>query len=247
MKDKKRKKITEQIKAVYKRLADAIADPDAMLEIELEDGTVLTDIAEKSLIMNYNFLLNEEKNLTSTYERLLKEYPIYTEFLKGVRGVGPVISAIIISEIDIHKATYPSSLWRYAGLDVGPDGLGRSKRKEHLITVEYTAKDGSTKTKLSITYNPFLKTKLMGVLAPSFLKSKSSYSEFYYNYKNRLQNHPVHKEKTKGHIDAMSNRYMIKRFLVDLYTKWRTLEGLPVSQEYSIAKLGMIHREGSQF
>jgi hypothetical protein len=34
---------------------------------------------------------------------------------------------------------------------------------------------------------------------------------------------------------------MLKRFLVDLYKAWRSLEGLPVAPEYSVGKLGIVH------
>lgn len=129
------------------------------------------------------------------------------------------------------------------GLDTGPDGKGRSKRKEHLIRVKYTDKAGNESEKSSITFNSFLKSKLMGVLAPSFLKQgrDSQYAAEYYNYKNRLMNHPGHKDKAKGHIHNMALRYMIKRFLVDLYKAWREMEGLAVAPEYSEEKLGIIH------
>jgi hypothetical protein len=48
-------------------------------------------------------------------------------------------------------------------------------------------------------------------------------------------------EKSKGQRHNMAMRYMVKMFLIDLYTKWRTLEGLPVSVPYSEAKLGIKH------
>ena len=40
----------------------------------------------------------------------------------------------------------------------------------------------------------------------------------------------------------MAVRYMVKRFLVDLYVAWRKLEGLPVASEYSEGKLGIKHK-----
>jgi hypothetical protein len=43
----------------------------------------------------------------------------------------------------------------------------------------------------------------------------------------------------------MAVRYAVKRFLVDLHYKWRALEGLPVSEEYSVAKLGIIHKKAA--
>jgi len=72
------------------------------------------------------------------------------------------MAGVLISEIDIHKSRYPSSLWRYAGLDVAEDGKGRSRHKEHLVPIEYVDKDGNPAVRQGITYNPFLKTKLMG-------------------------------------------------------------------------------------
>ena len=39
----------------------------------------------------------------------------------------------------------------------------------------------------------------------------------------------------------MAKRYMIKRFLVDLYNFWRKQEGLPVATEYAEGKLGIKH------
>lgn len=39
----------------------------------------------------------------------------------------------------------------------------------------------------------------------------------------------------------MAMRYMVKRFLVDLYVAWRTIEGLTVEPEYNEGKLGHKH------
>jgi len=81
------------------------------------------------------------------------------------------------------------------------------------------------------------------------------YRAVYDGYKNRMENH------AKWGIEAENNwtggaddwrdrpskirrhnqslRYMMKIFLLDLYVKWRELEGLEVSKPYSEAKLGM--------
>jgi hypothetical protein len=45
--------------------------------------------------------------------------------------------------------------------------------KEHLVDRTYIDKNGEEKTKKGVTYNPFLKTKLTGVLDGSFLRSAS--------------------------------------------------------------------------
>jgi hypothetical protein len=194
-------------------------------------------------------------------ELILQQEPIYTEFLTKVKGCGPAMSGVIMSDFDITKAEYPSSLWKYAGLDVvhtaKPDEKtgeiielfeGRSRKKHHLEQKAYIDKDGNEAVRDGITFNPWLKTKLIGVLGSSFLragKENNKYGQIYYDYKARLENMPAHQEKSKGHRHNMATRYAVKRFLVDLYSVWRKLEGLPVAEEYSLAKLGMVHKKAA--
>ena len=42
------------------------------------------------------------------------------------------------------------------------------------------------------------------------------------------RNHPGWAAKTKGHRHNAAIRYMVKRFLADLYNVWRKLEGLEI-------------------
>lgn len=206
------------------------------------DSVYIRDETKFRLFDSYLALETEEQAHIKTIARELKEHRIWNEFLEGVKGVGPQMAGIIVSEIDITKAQYPSSIWAYAGLDVGSDGRGRSRRKEHLVDKEYKTKSGDTVKTRGISFNPLLKTKLIGVLASSFLRSGSDYRKLYDDYKHRLENHERHKEKTLGHRHNMAMRYMIKRFLVDLYVCWRAIEGLPVATEYSESKLGITHK-----
>ena len=203
---------------------------------------LIANIGELYLIEMYIELESKEKSMGRALQSILETFPIYTEFLAGVKGCGPLMSGVIISEFDISKAKYASSLWKYAGLDVAPDGKGRSRKKEHLVDTEYTDRiTGEVKTKKSITFNPWLKTKLVGVLGSGFVKQGEKYRQIYDDYKHRLQHAPAHAEKTDGHRHNMAVRYMIKLFLVDLYEHWRYLEGLPVHKPYHEAKLGLKH------
>ena len=205
---------------------------------------VISSYTELCLVANYLELEEQEKTHFRRLGNILKDYPIYNNFLAGVVGVGPAIAGVVISEIDITKAEYPSSVHKYAGLDVAGDGQGRSRKKEHLEESQYTDKNGELQTKKGITFNPFLKTKLVGVLGSSFVKQspdKCKYRKVYDDYKHRIENMEAHKEKSKGHRHNMAVRYMIKIFLIDLYNEWRSLEGLPVAPTYSEAKLGKIH------
>jgi len=237
--------LLNQIRKEYKLITSGITDLPSRKGFK--KGEIISEYAELVLVHSYHFCLANEEKLFRLLNKLLDDFPVWTDYLKSVLGIGPAMAGVIISEFDIEKAQYPSSLWKYAGLDVATNGAGRSRKKEHLVETTYINKDGEEKTKMGITFNPFLKTKLTGVLGASFLRCgvKSPYAQIYYDYKNRIENHPAHKEKTKLHRHNMANRYMVKRFLVDLYTNWRAMEGLPVADEYSIAKLNMKHKHAA--
>ncbi len=231
--------ITKQLEQEYKLVTDGLAAEGKKYTFK-PDG-LISDFAEYSLVNLYFRLRLEEKQAEKYIAMQVEQHPLWQAFLKDVKGVGYLMAGVIISEFNITKAKYVSNLWAYAGLDVALDGRGRGKYSEHLIEVEYKAKDGTVKKKKSITFNPFLKAKLLGVLAGSFLKSKSPYAQIYYDYKHRLENHPKHKDDTLGHRNNMAKRYMIKMFLKDLYPVWRGLEGLDVYPPYEEAKLGIKH------
>lgn len=239
--DKEAKKLLDDIRADYDRITDGIVNLPR--PSTFKGGSIISEYTELVLVAQYVELLRQEERHFRRIGNVLLGFQIYTSFLQGVRGIGPAMAGVLISEIDIHKAEYPSSIWRYAGLDVGPDGRGRSRRSEHLIEVSYTDSNGDEKTRNAITFNPFLKTKITGVLATSFLRSASPYRAIYDGYKHRLETDPAKADWTKLHVHNASLRYMVKQFLVDLYREWRTIEGLPVAPPYSEAKMGIVHRK----
>lgn len=242
--DAEGKTVLKQLRESYKKLTDGVTMFPRQAKFKGDE--VISSYTELVLFSQYCDLeANEDKHFR-LLEQSLREFPIYREFLLEVKGIGPAMAGVVISEIDIARAEYPSSLWKYCGLDVAADNKGRSRKAEHLVDYEYVDKEGQPASRKGITFNPWLKTKLIGVLGSSFLRAgENQYSKIYYDYKNRLENHPEHKEKTKGHKHNMSMRYMIKRFLVDLYTAWRALENLPVAKEYGEEKLGLVHRKAA--
>ncbi len=234
------KMLLNNLRVSYKKLTDGVKIFPRQATFK-GDG-VISSYTELCLMAQYVDLEKSEDQHFYRLKSILKDYPVYEQFLEGIKGIGPAMAGVILSEIDIEKARHPSSLWKYAGLDVGPDGRGRSKRAEHLVDCEYTSKAGEDATRKSITFNPFLKTKLVGVLATSFIRvGENKYRTIYENYKNRLEHGAGWSEESKGHRHNAALRYMIKQFLVDLHIAWRTIEGLPVSLPYHEAKLGHLH------
>ena len=208
------------------------------------DSLDLVDIKEDTKAL--------EKKLEKKILKELKKVPVYREYLINVKGVGPMLAAVLISEIDIEKASNVSKLWQYAGCN---SGLVRGKKKgkdgEIIVTDEWVRGDRLTTGYLA-PYNKYLKTKLLGVMADSFIKCKSPYTEFYYNMKERLEHSekPVNgnlektwKDESLAHRNNYARRYMMKQFLIDLYRNWRTIEGLPVRDLYQEEYLGHKHHE----
>jgi len=162
-------------------------------------------------------LLRAEREIQEEMMIELNEEEIYTEWLKKVKGVGPVMAAWLVGWLDPEKADTVSAFWKYCGLHV-EDGQAPRPRKGQ-----------------KINWNPKLKAKLMGVLAPSFLRSKSPYADFYYQYKERKLNLGW----KEGHAHFAALRYMVKQFLKDLWVTWREMLGLPVRPPYHVEKLGL--------
>lgn len=243
-------KLLDDLKLRHRRITDALIA--SKQKGPFPGDEIISTFTDYALVGEY---VDMEKIEVSHFKQLgkaLEEVPIYTTFLRNIRGIGPAMAGVIVSEIDIAKAKYPSSLWAYAGLDVGSDGLGRSRRAEHLVKREYVDRNGEIKERNGITYNPWLKTKLMGVLAASFLRSKSPYAALYVQYRHRIETDTARTcvDKPGNHRDATwtkmrrhqaAQRYIVKAFLRDLYVAWRTLEGLPVAPPYSEAKQGHRH------
>lgn len=329
------KKLLDDLRSEYKLLGSAVAqfkktkgDPKPF-----EGGTLIESETELVLVEQYLDLEDQEKRAFKRLQSVLDTIPIYTEYLSNIKGIGPAMAAVIVSEIDIHKAKYPSSLHAYAGLDTvtkwvlqktsvratnlakpdptlhiptlldalehdekpvpagavsvirqftntpplrlpdAPEGTfvaqpldqaaivdyeldgysiaaeyrafsygGRSRKAHHLVEREYMNKDGEIATKRSITFNPWLKSKLVGVLVPSFLRAgNEKYRLVYDNYKHRIEHSDKYRDDSKGHRHAMALRYTAKIFLGELYNVWRPLEGLPIEPTYHEGKLGHKH------
>ena len=247
--DQDAKELIDNLRVSYGKITNAVVENTSIRKRKYKefvgDGYI-TDETELAMVRSFLDLEKNEKETFKELDVIIQKHPVYG-FLKDVKGCGPAMSAVIISEIDISRARYASSLVMLAGLDVAPDGRGRGRTSEHLVDREYTGKDGELKTKKSITYNPFLKTKLMGVLSGCIIKAgnkdgKNKYDKIYQDYKHRIENHPKHKDKTPAHRNNMAKRYMIKIFLQDLYAYWRAVEGYEVHPPYHEAKLGIVHR-----
>ena len=133
----------------------------------------------------------------------------------------------------------------YTVLEDGSDYVGsvdaceHGRRKGDVVDMDYIDKNGNPATKKSITYNPKLKAKLVGVLADCIIKAKDPvYASIYYDYKKKLNRNHRYDSLSDGHKNNMAKRYMMKQFLRNLWVTWRALEGLEINEPFEVAKLG---------
>jgi len=277
--------ILDQLRKSYKTLIEGIAKNRTLPAREGFIGDPLID-SYPELVLVHQFMEFEkaEKGLFVRLGDMLEDLPIYTEYLSKQKGIGPAMGGVLVSSIDIHKAQYASSVWKYAGLDVvihacgqcegvgeingkqcnacwgtGELSKGRSRREEHLVERTYIDKNGVEKTRMGITYEPWLKTKMF-VLASNFMRAGSPWVQHYRNYHHRILSDrkrikvttvewkKMHKQGeyvdhlwTPGRLDNASKRYMIKMFLADFWKTWRTMEGLPTPDPYHEGILGHKH------
>ena len=150
----------------------------------------------------------QETEIENALKKVLKRFPVYTEWLLGVKGVGTIAAATIIAEFDIHVATTVSKMWQYAGLNPGmvpgkkrveckdpakyapKDGIVVRRTDDHVIiqTSELIRGDRLSPGFIS-PFNKRLRTALCGVLANGFIKARAPYAiDHYYPYKERLAN-----------------------------------------------------------
>lgn len=143
----------------------------------------------------------------------------------------------VISYFDIDKARHPSCFWKYAGLDV-VDGKGRNRSSAMLVDREYVNGSGEVTKAKGLSYNPFVKTKMLGVLATGFLRKPGChYEQVYRDYRARIeQREDLEGATARKH--RMALRYCAKMSLRDMWAVWRKLEGyevgIPRDTKYSI-------------
>lgn len=164
-----------------------------------------------------------EKDIAKEVQAIVTTHPMYG-WLEEVKGIGPIIAAALVSSIDISKAQHASSLWKYMGLAVTPEGTAERRVRGQ-----------------KIQYNPFLKD-VCWKIGQSFIKTKGKYrmiydtSKLFYKKKfPKTVTDPKTKKKmyTKGHIHNMAIRRAVKLFIADFWVAWRELEGLPVSEPFA--------------
>jgi hypothetical protein len=231
------------------RKADGTGQDIEEREFSPDDIVMFGSIADASR--------DQEKAIEKMLKKTLSRFPIYTDYLKDVKGIGTIAAGWIIAEYDIHKATTVSKLWQFTGLNASlVPGKKRVENKDGSFSYDFTGemvRGDKLTTGHVAPFNKRLRTALLGVMADGFIKAQNIYAlQYYYPYKARLEQEDskvthigkdvAWKDVTKGHRDRAAKRYMLKMFLKDLYVVWRTMEGLEARKPYQEEYLGHVHQ-----
>lgn len=195
-----------------------------------------------------------EKRLKETLVEMIKSHPAWLNWLCDVKGINrsPIVVAEIIGGFESafkegegweHYKTV-SQAWSFSGLSVVG---GKAPKKM---------------AGRKIPFNDELRSILIGRAAPMFIREKESAYRNYYlqekgKYKSRFQNEgkkiapaaklPINEKRkryepadmiSKGHLDNMAKRKMLKLFVAHLVEVCWEAEGVPPRVPYVIEKLG---------
>lgn len=252
----------EQRKALGNRLKIKSNGEPQKLPDEQVENWAITAKDQQVFAAQYKMLIKMEGEIRKHLNGILKEFDLWSEYLKGIRGVSVISASYILGFYNINEATTVSKLWQYTGLNPGKvRGKKRMSLKEAQksglpIVREIQDDNGGSAIvqtedlipgdKLTPGYvapfNRNMRVAMVGKLAPSLIKAMGHYKLNYYDtYKLRLEQEEGWKNESKGHRANAATRYMMKMFLKDLYVAWRELEGLPVRKPYQEEYLEHTH------
>ncbi len=157
------------------RLREAVRFFYDLQKLRIQQGnragseTIMIDDKDREFHDTRSTTLSQlEKNELKNIKRLCRTEAMWT-WLEKQRGIGPTMAGVLLSEIDIRRCGTVSALWKFCGLDVQGGSAPRRTKGQKL------------------TYNSWLRTKVVGVAADCMIKAGSDWREHYDNYKLRKQ------------------------------------------------------------
>lgn len=179
-------------------------------------------------------LEKQRKAKDKEIQKLAEQLPVWATWAKAVRGIGPLALGLLVGEAgDLSNYANPAKLWKRMGLAVIHGERQRRVAGNPALAIEHG-------------YNP-KRRALAFVIGDCLIKQNGDgpYRTLYLQRKafelTRLPEAPKKRKKVVEEDGAVAekkggrllwahrraSRYMQKRFLVDLWSAWRGLPGVP--------------------
>lgn len=174
------------------------------------------------------------------------------EWLRSVKGIGPVIAAGLLANIDIEKAPTAGHIWSFAGLNPGKTWNKGEKRPWNADLKTLCWKLGESFVKVSGHEDAFYGQVYKNRKALELAKNEAGeYAEQAAAKLVKFKIDPstdAYKAYIQGrlppaHIHARAKRYAVKLLLSHLHEVWYELHhGVPAPAPYVFAHLAHAHR-----
>lgn len=202
-----------------------------------------------------------EKSIEKDVASALKSIPIYKEWFKKVKGIGPILSGGMIGEIaDISRFEHMSNMWSWAGYGIHngtADRLTKGQKANWNPNMKVLGwKAGQSFVKVGgyfrQQYDQFKReevAKNTGWSAELEPKELVGYKFGDTNITSDTVKGLIKTAKesgysqlqvcrSDGHVNSRATRRAIKLFLGLTWMKWREIEGLSVSAPYAGGMMG---------
>ena len=202
----------------------------------------------------YRRAWTDEKEALVVMAGLLEQHPVWP-WLGHIKGAGPSVCGRLLSRLDIHKASRPSSFWAFCGLHTVPGVryecaecgavltyLANQRAMGHHrpgtdVPCNHALTRADVSEKIRVAPRPLRGRSLdydgsarvaCYLLSLSFSRQGGTYKAVYRRQRERLASRT---EWTPQHQHLTALRITSKMFLVHLWFVWREATGLPVAVE----------------
>lgn len=202
-----------------------------------------------------SWLSEQDRVLEAQVRRALDAYsaahPVGA-WLRGVKGIGPVLAAGLLAHIDIERAPTAGHIWRFAGLDPTSVWAKGGKRPWNARLKVVCWKLGESFVKVSGDPEAFYGQAYATRKARE--SAKNAAGDFAAQAAARLAaarigkateayKHYAAGRLPPAHVHARAKRWAVKLFLAHLHEQlYRQRYGKPPPLPYPIAHLGHAHR-----
>mgnify|MGYP001584483263 CR=1 FL=1 len=199
--------------------------------------------------------LAEYEGLEHRMQRELERFAKSSEIGRwalSVCGIGPIITAGLLAEIDIAKAPTVGHVWAFAGLAPGVEWKKGEKRpwNARLKTLCWKASDSFVKVsnRESDIYGKVYRQR------KELEQERNERGEFAEQARHKLETTKIGKDTEAwkwysigklppAHIDMRARRYAVKLFLAHMHEVWYRLEVGAPPLPYPIAFQGHAHKK----